>query len=208
MITTTLRTSALALLLATACDAADPDDTAVEASSTADDGSTSDSTGDSTDDGPTAQALFDCDTGAFAISKPLVGPGFDPARGGVLGALQPTYVVHTTQLFLDPERIAEFQAIADPVSVQLDQTEGLLAYSYAGDQGCGEASTLAIWESEAAMYRFVSSGAHAQAMARADEVGLAGRVAHWTVTGAEANAIDWEVARARIREAEASPVFR
>lgn len=186
MFTRSIRSSVLGLLLATACDEVDED---------------------ANEEGPTQEELFACDTGGFMISKPLVGPGFDPAQGGVLGELQPTYVVHTTQLFLDPERIAEFQAIADPVSVQLDQTEGLLAYSYAGDEGCGEASTLAIWASDAAMYRFVGSGAHAEAMGRANDVGLAGRVMHWTVTGTEANAIDWEVARAKIREAEPSNAF-
>jgi len=155
----------------------------------------------------TAEALFACDMGGFMVSKPLVGPGFDPARGGVIGELQPTYVVHTTQLFLKPDRLAEFQAIADPVSLQLDRTEGLLAYSYAGDQGCGEASTLAIWASEAAMYKFIATGAHAEAMGQANDVGQAGRVTHWTVTGAEANAIDWDIARATIREVEASGAF-
>lgn len=158
-------------------------------------------------DGPTAEELFACDMGGFMISKPLVGPGFDPAKGGVIGELQPTYVVHTTQLFVKPDKFAEFQAIADPVSVQLDQTEGLLAYSYAGDQGCGEASTLAIWASEAAMYKFIATGAHAEAMGQASDIGQAGRVTHWTVTGAEANAIDWTVARAKIREVEASSAF-
>ncbi len=187
-----IRTAMLALLLTTACDEAAPQDAPAEGSSTT---------------GPTEEELFACDTGRFVIGKPLVGPGFDPARGGVLGELQPTYVVHTTQLFVDPERIAEFQAVADPVSAQLDATEGLLAYSYAGDEGCGEASTLAIWASEAAMYKFVGTGAHAEAMGQADEVGLAGRVIHWTVTGAEVNAIDWEAARAKIREVEASGVF-
>jgi len=193
-ITRSIVSSVLGLLLATACDKVDEGTDSMEGSST-------------TDQGPTPEQLFACDTGDFTISKPLVGPGFDPARGGVLGELQPTYVVHTTQLILDPDRIAEFQAIADPVSAQLDQTEGLLAYSYAGDQGCGEASTLAIWASEAAMYRFVGTGAHARAMGQANDVGLAGRVTHWTVTGAEANAIDWEVARAKIRAVEASSVF-
>ncbi len=156
---------------------------------------------------PTPAELFACDTGQFMVSKPLVGPGFDPAKGGVLGELQPTYVVHATQLFLRPDRLAEFQAIADPVSAQLDQTEGLLAYSYAGDNGCYEAATLAIWESEAALYKFVGSGAHAAAMGQASDVGYTGRLTHWTVTGDELAAVDWPTARARLGAIEPSAVF-
>jgi heme-degrading monooxygenase HmoA len=168
------------------------------------------STADEADAGeptPTAAELFACDTGQFAISKPLVGPGFDPAKGGVLGELQPTYVVHATQLFLRPDRLAEFQAIADPVSAQLDKTEGLLAYSYAGDNGCHEAATLGIWESEAALYKFVGSGAHAAAMGQASEVGYTGRLTHWTVTAEELAAIDWPAARARLNDIDPSAVF-
>lgn len=156
---------------------------------------------------PTPAELFACDTGQFAISKPLVGPGFDPAKGGVLGEPQPTYVVHATQLFLRPDRLAEFQAIADPVSAQLDQTEGLLAYSYAGDTGCYEAATLGIWASEAALYKFVGSGAHAAAMGQASDVGFTGRLTHWTVTADELAAIDWPAARARLARVEPSAVF-
>jgi heme-degrading monooxygenase HmoA len=61
-----------------------------------------------------------------------------------------------------------------------------LALQLASSAGCASGRTLAVWSSEDAMYEFVTSPAHAAAMAAADEVLLPGfRVTHWEESSAE-----------------------
>lgn len=150
--------------------------------------------------------LYGCAEQAFGAS-PLAGPGYDAANGGIQGALQGEYVLHTTQIYIRPDQQQAFIALAQEIGAAAAQTEGLIAFSVGSDEGCGVARTMGIWASEEAMYKLVLSEAHARAMAATTELSFTGRVTHWTVTAAEANAYTWEVARAKLADVEPSAVY-
>jgi heme-degrading monooxygenase HmoA len=97
--------------------------------------------------------------------QPARRPLYDPEKGGIQGALQANYVLHTTQIYLKPEGAQEFGELAEAVGAEAANTEGLIAFSVGSDNGCGVARTMGIWASEEAMYKLVTSEAHAKAMA-------------------------------------------
>lgn len=150
--------------------------------------------------------FYGCAEQAF-MASPLAGPGYDAAKGGIQGALQGEYVVHTTQIYIRPDKQQEFGTLAQAISAEAAKIEGLIAFSVGSDAGCGVARTMGIWASEEAMYKLVTSEAHAQAMAATTALSFTGRVTHWTVPAAEANAYTWEVARARIGDVEPSAIY-
>jgi heme-degrading monooxygenase HmoA len=77
----------------------------------------------------------------------------------------------------------QYLELFSAVQVQLQQQPGLLAMQLASSEGCASGRTLAIWESEEAMYDFVISPAHAAAMAAAGQVLKPGYgVTHWSAT--------------------------
>jgi len=152
---------------------------------------------------------YACDGNAdFTLYQPLVSPAFDPAQGGLLIPGGDSYVVHTTQLVNDPTQMELFLQLMGGISEQLAQTEGLIAVSLGGSEACGYSRTLAIWADEASMYKFVGSGAHAEAMGQTLVVSSSGRVTHWTATADEVNALTWDVAKSRIAEVETSPLYQ
>jgi quinol monooxygenase YgiN len=155
--------------------------------------------GGSVDTGPDTEALYACRDQAFSVAKPLLSAEFDPDAGGLLMAdPQPSYVVHTTQLFVKPDKYAEFLSTNNAVTEQLEITPGLVAYSLATDTACGDVRTLGIWQSEEAMFAFVGSSAHAQAMVSSLDLSITGRVTHWSATSDEVNALDWASAKDHI----------
>jgi hypothetical protein len=83
---------------------------------------------------------------------------------------------------------------------QLESTPGQLAYALGADAGCGLVRTLGIWASEQAIYAFVGSGAHAEAIARAGEVARTGKTTHFTVNSGELAAVDWARARRALED--------
>ena len=155
----------------------------------------------------TLHPLFACIDEEFNVNRPLAGNGYDAEQGGLIGSVQESYVVHTTQIFVPPEAETDFFTVLGPVIAQLAETPGLVGYSLAGDAGCGDYRTLGIWESEEAMYDFVLSGAHAEAMPQTGTLSEAARVTHWTATAAEVNALDWDVAQDKIRDIQQSDLY-
>ncbi len=152
---------------------------------------------------PDLDALYACRDVSFQVFRPLASEHFDPAQGGLLSAApQASYIVHSTQIFVKEDKMPDFLQTNATVTAQLDQTEGMIAYSLAGDAGCGDLRTLGIWASEQAMYAFVGSGAHAQAMTQVNELALTGRVTHWTATAEEVNALDWPTAMDKIADVD------
>lgn len=151
-------------------------------------------------------ALYKCEEAAFGAS-PLAGPLFDSAKGGIQGTLQAGYVLHTTQIYIKPEMAQTFGELAMAISGEAAQTEGLIAFSVGSDNGCGVARTMGIWASEEAMYKLVTSEAHAKAMGMTTDLSYTGRVTHWNATADEANAYTWEVARAKIADVEPSGLY-
>jgi len=136
----------------------------------------------------------------FVVGIPLFGPGIDPETGEVVTE-QNSYVVSTTQFALNDnsESREQFDMLVGAIIPQLMATEGLIGMSFGGEMGCGFQRTLSIWEDTAAMYAFVSSGAHAEAIPQTPNLGWAARVTHWDHDAAEGTPT-WEQALARIDE--------
>jgi heme-degrading monooxygenase HmoA len=208
-----MRTTISALILFAlplACgdsDAADTDtDAATDTTAAGSSSSGGEPTSSTGEPGVDPAALYKCKEEMFGAS-PLSGPLWDAEKGGIQGALQANYVLHTTQIYIRPENAAMFGELAQAVGAAAAQTEGLIAFSVGDDIGCGVARTMGIWASEEAMYKLVTSDAHNKAMAATLDVSYTGRVTHWTATAAEANAYTWDVARAKIADVAPSGLY-
>ncbi len=160
-------------------------------------GVTSGAGGQGGDPGDPYAHLYDCEEVAFSEGRPLSGPGYDPETG-LTGAPQASYVLHATQIYVKPEQQDAFFAAVGKVLVQLGQSEGLVAYGLATDDGCGVARTMGVWTSEEAMYAFVASGAHLEAMQRTAELSYTGKTTQWTGSADDVVALTWDVARAKL----------
>jgi hypothetical protein len=153
-------------------------------------------------------ALYDCEEAAFGEAKPLSGPNFDLSMGGFLTEpTSDTFVVHATQIYFTEEQYDPFFAMAGKVIGELANTEGLIAWTVGSDDTCGVARTMGLWESEEALYKFIATGAHAEAMAKTTELSITGRTTHFTVTKEEAEALSWDVARQKLEAIEPSAVY-
>lgn len=141
--------------------------------------------------------LYACEEVGFAEQAPLSGPGYD-AETGFVGTPQSSYVVHTTQIYIRPDKQGEFFLAAGKVANQLATTEGLVAFAVGTDDGCGVARTMGVWTSEEALYAFVGSGAHADAMAKTADLSFTGRTTHWDATPEDVQSLTWDVARAKL----------
>ncbi|MRG97494.1 antibiotic biosynthesis monooxygenase family protein [Polyangium spumosum] len=99
---------------------------------------------------------------------PLQGAGVDAE-----GKLAPgTYLVSSTYIHRKgtPESDAKFGELVGPIVQALQSQPGLVAFQLGTSASCSAGRTLTVWEDEEAMYQFVGSPAHAEAMARTGEV--------------------------------------
>jgi len=119
--------------------------------------------------------------------------------GGLLEPLQGEYIVSATTILVRPEEQEDFFAVVGEVTAELDQTDGMVAYSLAIEPTCGFSRTLSIYRSEEAMVAFATSQAHAMAIARSTELGITGKVTHWTLS-AEEFPPTWEMANEKLAE--------
>ena len=170
----------LLLLTATACagdggqnDAGGSDTTSAPGST----GSTG-AAGSSSGTGLDVDALYDCVEPNLQEVRPLVGPGYDPGNG-LLDPVQDTYIVSATMIMVRPGKENDFFAVATDVTQSLDAAEGMVAYGLAAEPTCGFQRTLSVYRSTEAMMSFVTSGAHATAIGRANELGITGKVTFW-----------------------------
>ena len=145
--------------------------------------------------------LYSCDDAAFSEARPLSGPGYDPMTG-FTGTPKATYVVSATQIYVRPEEQNEFFSQVGKVVGQLAETPGLVAYALGSDATCGDSRTIAVWESEDALYEFVGSGAHVAAMQLAPDLSFTGRTTHWDATSEEIGALTWDKAHEKLAEIE------
>jgi quinol monooxygenase YgiN len=182
------------LVLATAC-AADDDDPAADDG--ADDSTSQSSAEESSSTGPDVMALYEC-TEPIMDARPLSGPGYDPATG-VITPMQDSYVISTTQILPRPEKQSDFFALVGMVTADLDQRDGMIAYSLGLEPTCGFARTISVWRDEAAMMAFATGDAHMAAVGQSFDVGITGRVMHFTLPASEMP-VTWDVAAARIAE--------
>lgn len=117
------------------------------------------------------------------------------------------YVVSTTYLRLPLRRsaVARFSELSVPMEDELRANTGLVRATTRVSGSCNTARTLSVWKSEADMYRFVGSPAHARAMAAVAEVSRGGSVTtHWNASEAEAT---WQVATRKLAEDTDGPVY-
>ena len=103
----------------------------------------------------------------------FAGPGYDP-QNGPLDPVQETYIVATTQILVKPEEQMNFLQLTSEVAEQLAGAEGFVGHTLAIEPNCGFYRTMSVWRSEADMYRFVATGAHAKAMGQ-----TGGHRRHW-----------------------------
>ncbi|HEU4408459.1 MAG TPA: hypothetical protein VFS43_24565 [Polyangiaceae bacterium] len=135
------------------------------------------------------------DGAPIAGQTPLAGPGVDPTTG----ALKPgNYIISTTYLRMPRTEAAQarFGELLGPITESLPSMAGLVASSFSSSNACATARTLTVWESEEAMLEFVTSPAHATAMAGAREVSRGGSAAmSWSGTEAD---VTWSKAAEKI----------
>jgi hypothetical protein len=153
---------------------------------------------------PDADALPPIDESVCSKER-LEADGRDSAELTALPAGQ--YVVSTTYLRLPLRRsaLARFSELTAPMEEELRANPGLVRVTTRLAGSCNTARTLSVWKTEADMYRFVGSAAHARAMAAVAEVSRGGSVTtHWNATQAEAT---WQVATQKLAEDNDGPVY-
>lgn len=168
-------------------------------------GSGAEETGEASTGGGNA-ALYDCSDPDLQVARPLSGPGYDPELG-LLEPVQDTYVVHTTQLYVNPDADsqAEFFQLIASINAQLENTEGFVALSLAVEPNCGFNRTLGVWRSQADMNRFVTTGAHATAMGRTLDISTTGKTTSWEASADEMPT--WADAAARLDAIDESAIY-
>ena len=192
--------SFFAMLLLFGCKADDDgDDNAGDASSSSSSAAADESSSTTSE----VDALYDCVDPMIVEARPLIGPGYDPSMGGLIAPLQDTYIVSSTQVLVKPEAGADFNELVGQVIAEIEASEGMVAYSLANDTNCGFARTMSVWRDAESMVAFATSDAHANAVARTNEVAITGKVTHWAVA-ADAFPPTWDTAREEL--AKVAPV--
>lgn len=135
---------------------------------------------------------------------PFMGPAADPETGELRLSSGPQYMVSSTYGVPVPGEggapvTAEYDTIFAGVAEQLAKEPGLLAYKLASSDACASGRTLAVWESEEAMYAFVTSPAHVRAMQRVEAILQPGYgVTHWQAD--DSNQMTFEEGVKRLKE--------
>lgn len=101
------------------------------------------------------------------------GPGADPETGELLDDGETRYHVSATYLALRPENIEQFFGLISPLNEALFSNPGLVALQLGDSPTCATARTLTVWSSEDAMYEFVTSQAHIDAIVAFPEISRA-----------------------------------
>ncbi|HEU4408817.1 MAG TPA: hypothetical protein VFS43_26385, partial [Polyangiaceae bacterium] len=74
---------------------------------------------------------------------------------------------------------------------------GFVGYELAYSTKCNYGRTITVWQDEASMMSFVTSGAHATAMTEVRTVGVDGRTIDWDIAPDELP-VTWATARAQL----------
>lgn len=114
-----------------------------------------------------------------------------------------TYRVSTTVLYLKPGQTAfeTFNQKVGAILGEMANMDGLMAWHLGSSATCGAQRTITVWRDADAMYRFVGSPAHVDAMGATRDLSDDARVLSWESTGADV-ALDWDSYRQRLHAAE------
>ncbi|MDI1447439.1 antibiotic biosynthesis monooxygenase [Polyangium sp. 6x1] len=135
-------------------------------------------------------------------SEPLAGAGVD-AEGNLAPG---SYILSTTYIHRKgtPASEAKFGELVGPIVGALQTQPGLVAFRLGTAASCSVGRTLTVWKDEEAMYQFVGSPAHAEAMARIGEVSRGDSVA--TSWQDDERGATWEKAL-EVLAAETGPTY-
>jgi heme-degrading monooxygenase HmoA len=150
--------------------------------------------------------LYDCEEVDFGEVHTLSGPGYD-ADTGLTGDPQDKYFVTSTMLYWKEGLQQDFYAMGGRVMAEMDASEGLIAWALGTDETCRAARSISVWRSEEAMYKFVVSGAHGEAVTHISELSSTGKAARWEVGPDDIGALHWDTAREKLLEVEESHVY-
>ncbi|MEN0066579.1 MAG: hypothetical protein AAGA48_30880 [Myxococcota bacterium] len=135
---------------------------------------------------------------ACAVSGTFEGPGYED--GTLVTEAEGPFVAVATYARRAAGERGRFNGYVSDISTQLDGTVGLVGYALRGELPGREVWTITVWEDEAAMMDFVTSGAHLTAMGSANEV-----VAEFDSAMFEVDAddlpLDWSTILERLDEA-------
>lgn len=99
------------------------------------------------------------------IARPFEGPGFDSDRGVTLKGVGDTVIVGlTTASVKDGDDHNLFHERADAVFESLDKQEGFIAYSARQTLDGSRVWTMTAWRDEDALWAFVASPVHTNAI--------------------------------------------
>lgn len=140
-------------------------------------------------------------------AEPLSGPGVDPATGELRPAPEgSSYTISSTYGIPRPGDavMQRYVQMFGAIQAQLASQRGLVAIQLAQSPSCGSGRTLAVWESTEAMYEFVMSPAHLEAMNAVDELVEPNyAVTHWETARADEMTLEEGVRRIKTSEAAA-----
>ena len=106
-------------------------------------------------------------------------------QGGEQVTVSSTYGIPKAGLD-DVQSSAQYQELMGRIIAQLQTQPGLLALQLGTSDSCGSGRTLAVWESEDAMYEFVTSPPHMEAMTNVHDLVKPGyAVTHWSASKPE-----------------------
>jgi hypothetical protein len=166
----------------------------------------SDSTTETPAEMPPAEMPTEMDAQPLCVEDDFGGTGWlGPAvQDGVL-TLDPatTYRVSTTVLYLQDgdTPFQTFNQKIGPILGEMATMDGLLAWHLGSSEKCGAQRTITVWRDIDAMYRFVGSPAHVDAMGITSDVARDARVTSWDSVGADV-ALEWADYRPRLMDAE------
>ncbi len=124
----------------------------------------------------------DCAEDDFTVIREFAGPAWDP-EDGLLEEPRSTYAAHATFAKMRPEKREQFLAHVDEVVAQMEESGGLIGFSYGVSDTCDTIRTVGVWTDEDAIREFAYSGSHMLAIAEFGMLASRGATSRWELAG-------------------------